>query len=189
MAVIRAILTTIQFRADQLGTPLHISFGGADTGLSSATVLLAGEKKNDEIRRGNNEGRLKKKKKKKLVDTNGTGGVQFLNLAPPLAVGLILVSCCPGGQVGFAFQPLGTPSLSFWQCFRPQAKTALLRLSVACALVPSCFLVYRRFSSVHALFRAPARVRVYVYVCASARASVCRALTTDVASVRSEAGA
>lgn len=74
MAVIRAILTTIQFRADQLGTPLHISFGGADTGLSSATVLLAGEKKNDEIRRGNNEGRLKKKKKKKTCRYKRDGG-------------------------------------------------------------------------------------------------------------------
>ena len=26
--------------------------------------------------------------------------LQALNLSPPLAVGLILVSCCPGGQVG-----------------------------------------------------------------------------------------
>ena len=25
--------------------------------------------------------------------------LQVLNLSPPLAVGLILVSCCPGGQV------------------------------------------------------------------------------------------
>ena len=36
-----------------------------------------------------------------------TGGcVQVLNLQPALAVGLILVSCCPGGQVRGLIEPL-----------------------------------------------------------------------------------
>lgn len=41
--------------------------------------------------------------------------IQVLNLSPPLAVGLILVSCCPGGQVSVAqstrfVPPFRTPS-------------------------------------------------------------------------------
>ena len=36
------------------------------------------------------------------LQDDGAFLLQVLNLSPPLATGLILVSCCPGGQVTHA---------------------------------------------------------------------------------------
>ncbi len=41
---------------------------------------------------------VRRKVKDTLNFTVSTTAMQVLNLSPPLAVGLILVSCCPGGQ-------------------------------------------------------------------------------------------